>query len=72
MGYTFSRNNRDEAHVREVTKKAAAVIAQIWGIGERKFGGDWKRRMMMFNVLVKSIFMYGVKIWGWEEKEKLE
>lgn len=27
---------------------------------------------MMFNVLVKSIFMYGVEIWGWEEREKLE
>lgn len=53
-------------------KKVAAVMAQIWGIGERKFGGDWERRMMMFNVLVKSIFMYGVEIWGWEEREKLE
>lgn len=28
--------------------------------------------MMFFNVLVKSIFMYGVKIWGWQEREKLE
>jgi len=41
LGYTFKRNNSDEAHIREVNKKAAGVMAQIWGIGERKFGGDW-------------------------------
>lgn len=66
------KNNRDKAHIREVTKKAAGVMAQIWGIGERKFKGDWERRMMMFNVLVKSIFMYGVEIWKWQERGKLE
>lgn len=72
LGYTFMKNNRDDTHIREVTKKAAGIMAQVWGIGERKFGGDWERRMMMFNVLVKSIFMYGVEIWGWEERKKLE
>lgn len=66
------KNNRNDAHIREITKKAADTMAQIWGIGERKFGGDWDRRMMMFNILVKSIFMYGVEIWGWKEREKLE
>lgn len=44
-------------------------MAQIWSIGERKFGGNWEKRIMIFNVLVKSIFMYGVEIWGWEERE---
>lgn len=44
LGYVlFMKNNRDEAHIREVTKKAAGVMAQIWGIGERKFEGDWER-----------------------------
>lgn len=51
------KNNRDDAHIREVTRKAAGIMAQIWGIRERKFGGDWERRMMMFNIIVKSIFM---------------
>lgn len=72
LGYTFMKNNRDDAHIREVTRKAAGIMAQIWGIRERKLGGDWERRMMMFNIMVKSIFMYGVEIWGWEEREKLE
>lgn len=66
------KNNGDETHIREVTRKAASIMAQIWSIGKRKFGGNWEKRIMMFNVLVKSIFMYGVEIWGWEEREKLE
>lgn len=42
-------------------------MAQVWGIDEKKFGGDFDRRMMMFNVMVKSILLYGVEIWGWKE-----
>jgi len=26
----------------------------------------------MFNILIKSIFMYGVEIWGWEERKEIE
>lgn len=40
LGYTFIKNNRDDAHIREVTRKVAGIMAQIWGIRERKFGGD--------------------------------
>lgn len=58
--------------MREITKRAAGIMAQVWGIGERKFGGDWERRMMLFNVLVKSIIMYGVDVWGWQERKKLK
>jgi len=72
LGFTFMKNNKDDAHIKEVKKRAAAAMAQIWGIGERKFGGDVDRRIMMFNILVKSILMYGVEIWGWEEKTEIE
>ena len=72
LGYTFMKNNPDDAHIRTITKKATAIMAQVWGIGERKFGGDWERKMMMFNVLVNSIVMYGVEIWGWEERKPVE
>lgn len=27
---------------------------------------------MLFNYLVRSIMAYGVEIWGWEERRKLE
>lgn len=48
-------------------------MAQIWGIGERKFGEDFDRRIMiLFNIMVKSIMLYGVKIWGWREWREIE
>lgn len=47
-------------------------MAQIWGIGERKFGEDFDRRIMiLFNIMVKSIMLYG-EIWGWREQREVE
>lgn len=43
-----------------------------WSLGERMFAGDFKRRMMLFDYLVKSIMFYGVEIWGWKEMAKIE
>lgn len=31
------------------------------GCGQCKFGGDYKRRLMIFNVMMKSIMKYGEK-----------
>jgi hypothetical protein len=46
-------------------KKANKVVGCVWGIEERKWGGDFRRRMMMFESLIeKSILMYGAEIWG--------
>jgi hypothetical protein len=28
-----------------------------WGIGERMWGGDFKRRMMMFESIIESMLM---------------
>lgn len=41
-------------------------------IGKRKFAGDFRRKIWMFDHLVKSIIMYGAKIWGWKEYEEIE
>ena len=40
LGYTLKRNGRQDAHVRERIKRAAAVMKEVWGIGKRRFGGD--------------------------------
>lgn len=45
-------------------------MVHIWSIGERKFGGDFRRRMIMFNSMVKSVCMYAVEIWGAEERSE--
>lgn len=62
LGFTFKKNNKDDAHIKDVVKRAAAAMGQIWGIGERKFGGDFDKRVMMFNVMVKNIMLYRVEV----------
>lgn len=68
----FKKNNKDDAHIKDVVKRAATTMAQIWEIGERKFGGNFDRRIMMFNIMVKSIMLYGVEVWGQKEVEVLQ
>ena len=70
VGYTFKFNNKDDAHIQDLRKRATAAMVQIWSIGKRKFGGDFRRRMIMFNRMVKSICMYAVEIWGIEERKE--
>jgi hypothetical protein len=72
LGYVMNERNTAAAHVRELVKKANKIIGAVWGIGERKFGHDFRRRIMMFDSLVKSVMMYGAEIWGWREQEGLE
>jgi hypothetical protein len=47
-------------------------VGCVWGIGERKSGGDFRRRMLMFESMIKSILMYGAEVWGWKEQEDVE
>jgi len=72
LGYTLQKNNGDEAHIRNIRKKAMSVLGKVWSIGERNFKDNWKKRMYLFEVLVESIMMYGVKIWGWKEYKEIE
>ena len=72
LGYTFKYNNKNDAHIQDLRKRATAAMVQIWNIGEGKFGGDFRRRMIMFNTMVKSICMYAVEIWGIEERKETE
>lgn len=45
LGYMLQRNGGQEAHIKERIKRAAAIMGEIWGIGKRKFGKDWSRRI---------------------------
>lgn len=60
----FKRNGGQEAHIRDRVKKAAKVMGIGWGIGKRRFGGDWKRRIWMFDKLIWSVISYGTEICG--------
>jgi F0F1-type ATP synthase beta subunit len=43
-------------------RKAKKVVGCVWGIGERErereWGGDFWRRMKMFESMIESILMY--------------
>jgi hypothetical protein len=41
--------------VGEVARKANKVVGCVWGIGERKWGGEFRRRMTMFESMVESV-----------------
>lgn len=72
LGYTFQRNGGQELHIRERIKKAAAVMGQVWGIGKRRYGKDWGKRLWLFDRLVWTVVGYGVEIWWWEERKGVE
>src|SRR5436190_12995035 len=72
LGYTLQRNGGQEAHIRERVKKGVAVMGQVWGIGKRRFKGDWGKRVWLFDSLVWTVMGYGVEVWGWRERERVE
>jgi hypothetical protein len=37
-----------QVHIHSMTK-ANKVVGCVWGKGKRKWGGDFRRRMMMFE-----------------------
>lgn len=68
-----TKNHGNEAHMKNLKKKAMMVlIGKVWGIAERNLKEEWAKRMYLFDVLVESIVMYGVEIWGWKKHKELE
>jgi len=43
------------------------VMGQVWSIGKRRFGGDWGKRINIFDWLVESVIGFRAEIWGMEE-----
>jgi len=52
LGYVLQKNGGQEAQVRDRRKRAAVIIGQVWGIGKRRFGRNWGRRLWLFDRLV--------------------
>ncbi|XP_076661049.1 uncharacterized protein LOC143364789, partial [Halictus rubicundus] len=69
LGYVVMRDGGQRKHVEDRIRKGAAIMGQVWGMGKRRFGNDWGRRIWLFDRLVWSVISYGVEIWGWKEWE---
>lgn len=58
----MQRNGGQEGHARKRIRKAVAIMGQVWGIGKRKFGKDWGRRLRLFDKLVWTVVSYRTEI----------
>lgn len=67
--FIITKEKIDRALTRLKKNKAAgedSIRNEAW------LNADKKTKEKLRTILEKSIFMYGVEIWGWEEREKLE
>lgn len=62
LGYILQRNGRQEVHIKERIKRGATIMGEVWGIGKRKFGKDWNRKLWLFDKLIWMVMSYGVEI----------
>ena len=72
LGITLTKCGSLKGLLKERLKKANVVMRQVWGIAEKKFKDDFKRRMMMFYSLVLGVMMYGIELIGWKESDEME
>jgi len=58
LGYVIKKiGGGDDRQIRELKKKGNIVIRRIWGLGERLFKDDFRRRMMLFSYMVMEVIM---------------
>jgi len=72
LGYWVSRYGGEMEHVRYRIRKARVAMGWVWSYGERKFKGDVRWRLKLFDSIVKGILLYGVEIWGYKEWKEIE
>lgn len=49
LGYMMQWNGGQEAQVRDRIRKAVRIMGQVWGIGKRRFGGYWRKRLWLLD-----------------------
>ena len=68
----FNENNNHNKHRDTQIKKTKIIIYITWSVIKRARLRDLNKKMYLFESLIKSIIMYGVENWGWEEKQEIE
>jgi len=69
LEYILQKNGGAEKHIRERLRRAIIAMKNTWSTGEKLFKDNFVRRMKMFELLVESVALYGVEIWGWQYEE---
>jgi len=58
LGYVIKKNGGDDGQIRELKRKGNIVMRRIWGLGERLFKDDFRRKMMLFRYLVMRVIIW--------------
>jgi hypothetical protein len=64
------RSHGKDTHQRNSEESKQSSGMCLRNIGNRKWGVDFRRRMMMFESMIESILMYGAEVWGSKEQEE--
>ena len=72
LGYVMNRSGGEVEHIKERIRRARVAMGWVWSYGERKFKGDVRWRLKLFDSIVKGILYYGVEIWGYKEWKEIE
>lgn len=72
LGFHFQSSGKFNKHMESMTSIGKRRVAEVWGIGERKFKDNFLVRMQMFKSLVLPAMTYGAEITGWTEWDCLE
>lgn len=63
LEYVLQKNGRQEAQIRDHSRrKAATIMGHVWGIRKRRFGKNWGRRLWLLDRLVCTVMGYEVEI----------
>jgi len=52
LGYVPKKSGRNDGKIIGLKKKGNIVMRKVWGLGEKIFKDDFRRRMMLFRYLV--------------------
>lgn len=72
LGYWFTAKNSTTEHIKRQAEKVQKVTNITWGIMKRARIRSLKRKMYLFDTLIKSVILYGSEVWGWRERQKIE
>jgi len=62
LDYVLNKNGGDDGQIRELRKKGNIVMRKVWGLGERIFKDNFRKRMILFRYLVMGVITYRAKI----------
>lgn len=49
LGYVLQKNDGQEAQIKDRVRRVAAIMGQVWGLGKRRYGGVWGRRLWLLT-----------------------